>query len=234
MHIAICDDNMADRYQLERLLKRESDKRISSTGNWYTDAFGNCDALLSNPMRYDAFYIDVCKTEGITGVDVVNRLSEAGVNAPIILCCSDINYREFPFPANVFFLDKPIKADELADSLDHAVNIKNRAESLIEFREDKETYYVTEPDILYAVESGRYMVVTLTSGQTIHVLTNTANLFAQLAAYPSFIAPNHKTIINGRYISKLGLFKAVMTDGSVFKIHASCMAYTKSIHEKYR
>ena len=27
MHIAICDDNVADRKQLERLLKRESDKR---------------------------------------------------------------------------------------------------------------------------------------------------------------------------------------------------------------
>ena len=27
MHVAICDDNVADRRQLERLLKRESDKR---------------------------------------------------------------------------------------------------------------------------------------------------------------------------------------------------------------
>lgn len=26
MHIAVCDDNVADRKQLERLLKRESDK----------------------------------------------------------------------------------------------------------------------------------------------------------------------------------------------------------------
>lgn len=234
MHIAICDDNMSDRYHLERLLKRESDKHISSPGNWYTDAFGNHNALLSNPMRYDVFYIDVCKTEGVTGMDVVNQLCEAGVNAPIILCCSDINYREFKFPANVSFLNKPIQPDELRDSLERAVSIKEQAQALIELREDKETLYVTEPDILYATEAGRYMNIMLKSGRTVHVMTTTANLFAQWKSYPTFLAPTPKTIINGRYIAKLGFLKAIMTDGTSFKIHARCMAYARNIHENYR
>ena len=30
MHIAICDDNIADRKHLERLLSRESDKRMGT------------------------------------------------------------------------------------------------------------------------------------------------------------------------------------------------------------
>lgn len=234
MHIAICDDNMSDRYHLERLLKRESEKHMSSPGNWYTDAFGNYNALLSNPMRYDVFYIDVCKTEGVTGVDVVNKLVDAGVNAPIILCCSDINYREFHFPGNVSFLDKPIQPEELSASLDKAFKIKEQAESLIELREEKETFYVTEPDILYATEAGRYMNIMLKSGRTVHVMTTTANLFAQWKSYPTFFAPTPKTIINGRYIAKFGFFKAVMIDGTSFKIHASCMAYARNIHENYR
>ena len=71
MHIAVCDDNVADRKQLERLLKRESDKRAASTGIIYTDSFGNSTSLLSNPMQYDAFYIDMCLTEGTTGTDVL-------------------------------------------------------------------------------------------------------------------------------------------------------------------
>ena len=87
MHIAVCDDNVADRKQLERLLKRESDKRAASTGIIYTDSFGNSASLLSNPMQYDAFYIDMCLTEGTTGTDVVNALTAQGVNAPIVLCC---------------------------------------------------------------------------------------------------------------------------------------------------
>ena len=82
MHIAVCDDNVADRKQLERLLKRESDKRAASTGIIYTDSFGNSTSLLSNPMQYDAFYIDMCLTEGITGTEVANALIAQGVNAP--------------------------------------------------------------------------------------------------------------------------------------------------------
>ena len=86
MHIAICDDNVADRKQLERLLKRESDKRASTTGILYADSYGNASALLANPMQYDAFYIDVCKTEGITGNEIVRQLLAKGVNSPIVLC----------------------------------------------------------------------------------------------------------------------------------------------------
>ena len=103
MHIAICDDNIADRKQLERLLKRESDKRAAVSGILYTDSFGNAEALLANPMQYDAFYIDVCQTEGVSGSDIVSALTAKGVNAPIVMCCSHINYREYTLPSNVIF-----------------------------------------------------------------------------------------------------------------------------------
>ena len=35
MHIAICDDNVADRKHLERLLSRESDKRAGTPNILY-------------------------------------------------------------------------------------------------------------------------------------------------------------------------------------------------------
>ena len=171
MHIAVCDDNVADRKQLERLLKRESDKRAASTGIIYTDSFGNSTSLLSNPMQYDAFYIDMCLTEGITGTEVANALIAQGVNAPIVLCCSKINYRAQSYPENVIFLDKPIKVAELGQSIDHALDIMSKAVPLIELREDEDTVYVTEPDILYAEEEGRNVIVTLKDGRTVKVAT---------------------------------------------------------------
>ena len=124
MHIAICDDNIADRKQLERLLKRESDKRASSTGILYADSFGNADTLLANPMQYDLFLIDMCKTEGTNGLDVLNALSAKGVTATIVMCCSHIDYREYTYPENILFLDKPIKAEELSNCIDHALSIR--------------------------------------------------------------------------------------------------------------
>lgn len=209
MHIAVCDDNVADRKQLERLLKRESDKRAASTGIIYTDSFGNSTALLSNPMQYDAFYIDMCLTEGTTGTDVVNALTAQGVNAPIILCCSKINYREQTYPENVIFLDKPIKVAELAQSIDHALEIMAKAVPLIELREDEDTIYVTEPDILYAEEEGRNVIVTLKDGRTVKVATTAINLFSQIENHPTFFAPTVRAILNGRYMRRWDSVKSL-------------------------
>lgn len=154
MHIAVCDDNVADRKQMERLLKRESDKRTASGEGLYVDSFGHPDSLLNNPMLYDAFFVDICKTEGYDGFDVVHDLQNKGTTSPVILCSSLIPYREQAdsLPAQTLFLNKPIKADELSFVLDEAQKIKDSSVPTIELREDKGTLYVTEPDILYAVE----------------------------------------------------------------------------------
>ena len=56
MHIAVCDDNGADRKQLERLLSRESDKRMETTGNLYVTSYGNPESLLQNPRQFDVFF----------------------------------------------------------------------------------------------------------------------------------------------------------------------------------
>ena len=41
MHLAVCDDHLVDRKQMERLLGRESDRRIHTTGVLYIDSFGS-------------------------------------------------------------------------------------------------------------------------------------------------------------------------------------------------
>ena len=58
MHLAICDDHMADRKQMERLLGRESDRRLNTTGVLYVDSFGRKDSILVTPMIYDAIFMD--------------------------------------------------------------------------------------------------------------------------------------------------------------------------------
>lgn len=233
MHIAICDDNIADRKQLERLLKRESDKRASSTGILYTDSFGNADTLLANPMQYDLFLIDMCKTEGTTGLDVLNALSAKGITVPIVMCCSAINYRAHSCPENILFLDKPIKAEELSNCIDHALSIRAQLQPPIELRQDQDTVYVTEPDILYGVEEGRYIYVTLMDGRKLKVFSTMDNLFAQIESYPSFLMANSKSFINGRHIRKLFGNKATLTDGTVFKIHRQFLDYAKEMYQTF-
>ena len=212
MHVAICDDNGADRKQLERLLKRESDKRAATTGVLYVDSYGNVDALLANALMYDVFYVDVCLTPGVSVSDVVDGLR--------------IKYREHSFPENVFFLDKAIKVSELSESIDQALAIKDSAPSVLELRDEEGTIYVTEDEILYAVAKGRVVLVTLTNGRTKPLRTDLVNLFSQWAAnHDCFVPPTNRFILNCNHIKKLGFASATMSDGKKFFLSHSTKSY---------
>ena len=93
MHLAVCDDNIADRKQTERLLGRESDRRINTTGVLYVDSFGNRNAILSTPMIYDGLFMDMVE-DGCNAAEIARELRKAGSRLPIIFCCSKINYRK--------------------------------------------------------------------------------------------------------------------------------------------
>ena len=234
MHVAVCDDNIADRKQTERLLGRESDRRAKITEGLFVDSYGNEQALLTKPMQYDIFYIDMCQTASDHGLQIAHKLVASGVHAPIYMCCSKVNYREQNFPENVFFLDKPLRAEDLIVSLDHAEQLKAEAVSRIELRDDKETFYVTEDMILYAVEKGNRMLVTLTDGRTIKLTTNIANLFDQWKSFHAFLSPNVKTIVNARYVVKTGLLQIQMTDGHTFYLQGISRRAFQNTLEQYR
>lgn len=237
MHVAICDDNGADRKQMERLLKRESDRRASTTGVLYVDSFGNVDALLANALMYDVFYVDVCMTPGVSVSDLIEGLAKKGSKAPVVLCCSKINYREQTFPENVFFLDKAIKVAELSESIDKALSIKAAAPVLIELRDETGTIYVTDEEILYAISKGRSVQVTLTEGRTHLLRTDLYNLYSQWAAvHDCFLPPAGHFILNCRHVKKLGALTATMTDGKTFLLshssHANAMLLMASLEAR--
>ena len=230
MHVAICDDNGADRKQMERLLKRESDRRASATGVLYVDSFGNADALLANALMYDVFYVDMCQTPGVTAQGIVEALAKKGSKAPVVLCCSKINYREQSFPDNVFFLDKAIKVAELSESIDHALELKSAAPSLIELRSEEDTIYVTADEILYATSKGRAVLVTLTNGRSKLLRTELYNLYSQWAAnHDCFLPPSPHFLLNCQHIKSLGLLGAEMSDGKRFLLPHALREYARMI-----
>ena len=92
IYVAICDNNIADRKQTERLLEREKDKRLHDCGDvLYIDSFGSEEALMATPIRYDIFFIDVTESSA-NGMDVAKRLRLKGIIAPIVLCQSTVSY----------------------------------------------------------------------------------------------------------------------------------------------
>ena len=97
MHLAICDDHMADRKQMERLLGRESDRRLNTTGVLYVDSFGSKESILVTPMIYDAIFMDM--TEDGCDAPFLHITLDGSKTAPakviISMSVQEINYRIF-------------------------------------------------------------------------------------------------------------------------------------------
>lgn len=239
MHIAICNDNVADRKQLERLLARESDKRLSTTGNLYVDSYGHPDSLLKNPMQFDAFFIDMQLTPDISDSSVLQSLVKAGCSAPVILLYASPEEKEEKktlgkdAPMEILFLQKPVLKEELSSLLDNLLLLSGKRETPIELRAEAGTHYVYENDILYAEKKGSRIYVTLKSGEIIPHNASLESLFAQLESYSVFFAPNRKTILNGRYIQSVSLAHITMCDGHSFSAIGAAIGYAKKCLTEY-
>ena len=135
MHIAVLDDNIADRKQIERLLDRESDRRISTTGNLYTDTFGAVDAFLAAPRQYDFFMIDL-KGEVSLCVEIAGKIRDLGIKVPICFFRSKDEFAGIEnMPANILFLEKPVKVADLTAIIDEVIAL---------FEEHKDEYKCEE------------------------------------------------------------------------------------------
>lgn len=226
MHIAVCDDNIADRIQTERLLGRESDAHINTTGNFYIDSYGNVEAIMRSPMIYDLFLIDLNDLDEskINGAELAYQLIDLGVTAPIVLCSSVIDYEAFvkghPHKTydNLIYLKKPLIKADLHDVLENALAIKAKEVPRLEFRDESTTLYVTEDEILYGYREGNYMHILTTDKREVSVLTSYASLKSQLSPYENLVFVSTNAFVNVKYISKKTMFHVEMPDHRRFQI----------------
>ena len=222
MHIAVCDDNVADRKQTERLLSRESSKRMPTTGNLYIDSFGNEVSLLAAPMKYDLFFLDMTASS-VNGAELAGMLRKGGVTAPIVLLVSSVDYRKETVPENVEFLDKPIKSAELSNLLDRQIEACSKKEPTIEIREQQKAHYLTAKQFIHATETSSGVVVSCTNGLTIHPVGDISDVCASLAGFHTFALIGRKTVVNLEHVTEIQKRTVLLSDGT---------SYTLSILEK--
>ena len=219
MYIALADSNVGDRKQMERLLERESDKRNSTTGVFYIETFGSSQALLNSPTVYDAYFLDVTDKEN-NAYDIACAIRKKGILSPIVYCISSIDYHICgEMLPNSVFINKPIKVAELSLVLDQI--LKQKQDNLIptiEFRDNKESYYLEERDIEY-IKGENYTITIVSPNGTIRTANGfIENLWNELVNFNCFVPINGKTIVNARYVDNIAGMSLVMTDRSRLKM----------------
>jgi DNA-binding LytR/AlgR family response regulator len=233
MHIAVCDDNIADRKQTERLLGRQSDRFFKEDGErLYIDSYGNVEAFMRYPQMYDGLFIDMIN-EAPTGFEIVKMLLDAGVVRPIILCVSKIDYRkEYEESGqsipNLFFIDKPIKVAELTAMMDKVREIKGDPVPTMELRGKDGTVYAKEDDIVSVKKKGSELHIKLQDGQTIILIDTIYNFYDQCAVFPQICPLSDGCLVNVNHVTKTSFGKATTDDG---ENHTISFAYRNAIKE---
>jgi len=218
--IALCDTNFADRKQMERLLERESDKRLDSCV-FYMDTYGNKEALLGNPRTYDAYFLDMPDTN-YSAYDLARDIRIKNIVSPIVFCSSTMDYRtcgnEF---ANCFFMNKPILVADLSSILDKIIQQKEQNYiPAVEVRYMSEVHYLTEKEIVYCESQAhsRIMSIHLQNGSTIQAENFISNFITELVPLGEFFIANKNVIINARYASTVSMFHVTLQTGETFKL----------------
>ncbi len=189
IYLAICDNNIADRKQLERLLEREKDRRLHEAGDvMYIDSFGSEEALLATPVKYDIFFIDI--TEGASlGMDIAKKLRHRGITAPLVLCQSTVNYTSYVnAPEDIIYIEKPVNAGQITHLVDVAGEWSKKKTPLIEVRCQNDTHFIKHSELVRAVSLDRfYTRLCLEDGTFLEMTDSISSLAKQCESYGCFI-----------------------------------------------
>ncbi|MBR6159269.1 MAG: hypothetical protein IKQ40_03115 [Lachnospiraceae bacterium] len=211
IYVAVCDNNAADRKHTERLLGREKDKRLHENNDvLYIDSFGSEEALLTTPVRYDIFFIDI--TEGSSnGMEIAKKLRQRGITAPIVLCQSTINYDSYVnAPEDIIYLEKPINAGQISHLTDVALEWAGHRTPLIEVRCQKDTRFIKHDELVRATPIDSFLTrLCLSNGEFLDMTDPIRSLEQQCDTYGCFIKCK-KDLVN--------IYHILSADGSAFKL----------------
>lgn len=218
MHVAICDDNVADRKHLERLLSRESDKRAGTPNILYVDSYGEKMHFLANPLKYNLIFMDMSSEPGIVEF-ILEHLDEMGYHAPLILYSDKIDYTKIPnLPDYVVHAKKPYIPDPLPDFLalgdanvvGHVISVNVHTNSVVSS--------IPKYMIMYAVEENNTCTLYLTDGTSMKVEEKIEELRQIFEPFEEFEHVNTKSIVNFKYVTAVMPISVMMQDSKEFKI----------------
>jgi DNA-binding LytR/AlgR family response regulator len=219
LHVAICDDNIADRKHIERLLSRESDKRAGTPNILYIDSYGDKDKFLVNPLMYNIVFMDMCSRSGIVE-EIIASLEEMEYNAPLVLYSSKIDYTKIPnLPAYVVHEKKPYIPEPLPELLKLGdLNVTGLVETL-ELHANGVLHDIPKDDIMYVEPSDDNNGVKLTfhNRQTLVIDEDLSVIRSKLEPYEEFVMVNSKAIVNFKLVTAVMFTIIIMQDYRQFK-----------------
>ena len=213
LYIAVCDDNAADRKQIERLLDRENSIQKSRGNPLYFDSFGSKDSLMKTPNRYNLFLITASADSELNGTAIANEIKQAGIDALIVMMCSPGRSEDLT-GSGFITKDKPITASDISELVSLAGTCANNKTPLIEIRCNGTTVFAKPEEFICAIaaKNGFGLEVHLTDGRK-YVGTDTLDQFSLWMDSFKEIVRCGNSYVNQNHIRSLSAFHLTLSNG---------------------
>lgn len=232
MYIAVCDDNVADRKHLERLLSRESDKRAGTPFILYVDSYSTRESLMENPLKYNLFIIDMTATPTIAK-ETVLELKRLKVSAPIVMFISTIDYsQDKDLPEDIVFMHKPYIPDPLPEILKLGDQNVFGEVVTVTFKINGIKQMIPVQDIYYAMAEGENTRIVLDDNLNYLVEQPLIDVYNLLEPYDVFFLLKKNLVINVKLTAMITPFTVMMLNYKEF--HYNPFKHNSLLELKYK
>ncbi|NLG02533.1 MAG: hypothetical protein GX567_01660 [Clostridia bacterium] len=208
LYVAICNDSIADRKQLERQFSREKERRLPDPV-LYIDSFGSKEALTDTPVKYDLILLEhsaATDQETLGGKETAfaEHLRQVGIAAPLFLTSAAYDTSDSILRSDsLLHLKLPLSNEQIKELINVSIDYHQHKRPLMEIRNEKITHYIDCADIIYALEDHHLTKIYLTKDRSVSLL-GTIEDFARMVPEPDYFgfAGKHGVINLKRAVSK--------------------------------
>lgn len=193
IHVAICDDNIAD---LERL----RDMLLKSRNNLQIVSYDNGEALIkelkTGSISFSLYYLDIYM-DGINGVETAQQIRAIDQRGIIIFVSTSEDFYRAAYDVFAFnYLLKPLQSTAFNTVLENAlIQLKQEQECIIRFTYRGREYCLHESEILYISSENHNVIFHMTNNETYLYYGKLENLLPQLR-HNLFVRCHQSFVVN--------------------------------------
>lgn len=203
MRIAICDDILQSRIQLEQIVRSFFVNKNYTISSF--EMFASAEELLQslNSKNYfDIIFLDI-EMPNMNGMECAQKIRSAAIDCFIIFVTNHNQYMRTAFSVEAFdYIEKPVTCEKITSVLNRCIKKYRLLNSTVLFSSNKEHLSISPKNILYIESFRKEIVFHLTNGETKTLTYKISDCEKMLINY-GFGRCHLSYLVNFSYIHKI-------------------------------
>lgn len=208
MRIAVCDDDLREQEQFEKVLQGWDPTRG-------TEKFFNGSSLLEAAKEapsFDVVFLDIYMPVE-NGVDIARTLKRTSPETEIVFITTSENHAVSAFSLGALhYLVKPVTTEGIIESFRRLAEVRARQRETLSFSVRGDTCTILLNQICSLESSNHVVVVSLDDGRNFRTRTPLYELEQKLGK--NFLKINRGVIVNMDHIERMGTDCCILRTGS--------------------